>query len=326
MKLTGKIFKYPMAINEVVIKGNAVMFHNHNETGSGYIYGRKLKEDTGEEVSIALNEKDFKLISTLESFDMTVKDSIKIKAGKIKLTCANLVDFKKININLKDMKPLSIDLNDLKEAVRYTGTDPLKIQALGINVFKNKIVSSDSVILYENLKDTGVTSTLNIPKEAIKYLPKDEEIKITYKEGLVDFVFNGTHYYTNLISQHINESVKTKKEFTNKFKISKSQFIEDLQLIKQYDKFVDIDITNKSIKLTGKTEIEDITIEEKITSVEHKRDLCKLFNVQKLIDMVSIVDSVDVEIAIHEEEKTFYVYVENKNASCMLMGSSGRPQ
>lgn len=324
MKLTGKIFKYPMTINEVVIKGNVVMFHNHNETGSGYIYARKLKEDTREEVSIALNEKDFKLISTLETFDMTVKESIKIKADKIKLTCANLVDFKKVNINLKDMKPLNVNLTDLRNATMYVGSDPLKPQALGINIFKNKIVASDNTILYEKLINTDVEFALNIPKEAFKYLPKDEEMKILYKEGLVDFLFNGTHYYTNLINQKINENIVVKKEFTNKFKINKLQLIEDLQLIKQYDKFVDLDITQKNIKLIGKTEIEDITIEENITSIEHKQNMRKLFNAQKLINMLAITKESDVEVAIFEEGNRFHIFVEAGKASCMLLGAVAR--
>lgn len=317
MRLEGNLFEYPMEINEITIVSNTIRFHNHDEIGQGYVFIKKISEEVNEAIKFVLNEKDYRTLSTFDMFTLEFEGGkIKVRSGKVKVTFANMVEFKTYDVNFKDMKKLNINFDMLLKASRYAANDKVKIQANGVNVMNGRIVASDGTWLYENELETTMDFVVNVHKDTFKKIPRNvEDIEISYKERLIHFKFNNIIYYSNLIESHLSEKIKVNGIYRNKIKVNRNTMLNDIKLIGQYDKYADLIITKDKVILSGRTELENIEIEEEAEFIDYKEDLTLIFNISKMQNVLSVTDQEKIEILFSNDA----MIIINEKEKCMLL-------
>lgn len=303
MKLKGKMFKYPKEVNEITIKNGKGIIHTH-DNGNGYIYAVKVDDD--EEMSFTLNKRDFKQLSKFEEFSVKMKnETIKIQYGSVKLTLANLIEHEISNPNFSDLEDVNIEYEELFIAKNFIGTSDTHIQVLGTTIHKDCVTSSNEVVFYKKEINTGVSLSINIPKETFRNVPFIEGIKIQSNGKLARFFFEGVYYYTSLISVCLpGEAANRFVDATEIVKIdikSVKALLEKLNLIKTYDDYVDFNFDKNKLMLSGISEIEKVEINDLEDKVNENYEGRYTYNIEHLKTLLSVIKDDKVTIKIMEK-------------------------
>lgn len=297
VNLQGSIFRYPMDFNEVTLAGNRIMIHNSDNVECGHVHQYKNPIEVSEEIKFILNKKDYTLLSTLESFDLEMKDDV-ITATSIgfKAKFANMKDVHLNSPNTDQCVPLGIEYLDLYKGKAFTGNkDITHIQLDGATVKKDKVIISDGKRIYQKaIKNDGVE--VNIPFEIFKHLDPTKEYQISSDGKVAIFIDGGHAFYTALIGVLVN--IKTiEDEGTVDFKVDKDTFLTKLKLLKGYANDIRVVVEGNAMEMTAENEGNIIDVKMPIVPVKLKKLVIKC-NATDMIALMSIVESGEVHIKV----------------------------
>lgn len=271
IKLTGNLFKRAMEYNHIVLKDGIMSIHNTDNKGYGY--QQKIKPigiDMTSELNMILSKKDYVTLSRFEDFNITQEnDIIKIETKHGKLKLPNMIDVHLSVPEIKDMQSSNITASNLMRAVAFCGNDTVKIQTQGVCVHDDQIVASNSKEMYLRSVDSKLKCSVNVPKEVFKYL--DPGYKLLANEKMAVFMGQGEAFYTTVIEQKhkkYNETFAASAYFD----LDLCEFINGLQLIKNYSEIVDFVYKGDVLHLLSNEEMSNIDI----TITPEKTDCHKL--------------------------------------------------
>lgn len=308
VNLQGSICRYPMDFNEVTLTGNRIMIHNSDNVECGHVHQYKSPIEVSEEIKFILNKKDYTLLSTLESFDLEMKDDVIIVTSiGFKAKFSNMKDVHLNSPNTDQCVPLGIEYLDLYKGKAFTGNkDIAYIQLDGATVKKDKVIISDGKRIYQKaVKNDGVE--VNIPFEIFKHLDPTKEYQISSDGKVAIFIDGGHAFYTALIGVLVN--IQTiEDEGTVDFKVDKDTFLTKLKLLKGYANDIQVVAEDKSMEMTAESEGNIIDVKMPIVPVKLRKLVIK-WNATDMIALMSIVESGEVHIKVTDR----MVIVGNKN-------------
>lgn len=314
-KLNGRYFSDAMKYNQISIEGDRIKFHSYDGSGIGVIRNKKLENPIDGSMAMMIGEKDFKFISKLEELTIeTEKESIKIASASIKLKIAQLVDFPKYEPELRELVKLSIDYEMLVKAAPFIGNESTRVQLNGVNILENKLLASDSAIIFMADIENQSNLKINVPCSSLKYIVDSPKIDFSTNGKMFVVKTPGRVFYTTLIANVMDEK-KFSNDYDFDFEVDRQTLINELKMIKEFSDYVTVTTSAKKTNLFASVESKEISIDIKNINM-NGQPFTATFNVKRMLNMANAIETANVSIQINE--KMLNVYDESKKTDFYL--------